>query len=102
MTSNIEMTIFGILILIIGIINMTGNISSIHSYHRKRIKKEDYKKYGKLVGLGTSIIGLSVTLTGILQIIFYIQNFSCIIVTGLVIGFILFVYAQIKYNKGIF
>ena len=33
--------IIGLIIIIIGILNMKGNISLLHSYHRKRVKKED-------------------------------------------------------------
>lgn len=102
MNSDMGMIIFGILISVIGIINMMGNVSTIHSYHRNRVKKEDYKNYGKLVGGGTLIIGLTVALTGILKITFDNCDFTYITIVGLVIGFILFVYAQFKYNKGIF
>ena len=49
----------GILISVLGIINMTGNISSLHSYHRHRVKEEDIKPFGRLVGTGTLIIGVS-------------------------------------------
>ncbi|MBQ8331912.1 MAG: hypothetical protein IJX94_05390 [Clostridia bacterium] len=37
-------------IAVLGIINMTGNISSLHWYHRQRVTKEDRKPFGKLVG----------------------------------------------------
>ena len=33
--------IIGLIIIIIGTLNMKGNISLLHSYHRKRVKKED-------------------------------------------------------------
>ena len=48
----------GILIIIIGIVNMTGNISTLHSYHRHRVRPEDIKPFGRLVGLGTLLIGV--------------------------------------------
>ena len=50
----------GIITCILGIIHTTGNISSLHKYHRHRVREEDKKPFGKLVGLGTIIIGLSV------------------------------------------
>ena len=43
----------GIILCVIGILNMKGNISSLHSYHRNNIKEEDIKPFGKLVCLGT-------------------------------------------------
>lgn len=39
--------IIGLIIIIIGILNMKGNISLLHSYHRKRVKKEDIIPFGK-------------------------------------------------------
>ena len=42
----------GLLVSILGIINMTGNISSLHWYHRQRVTEENRKPFGKLVGLG--------------------------------------------------
>ena len=35
--------IIGLALIVVGIFNMKGNISTIHSYHRKRIKEEDIK-----------------------------------------------------------
>ena len=39
--------IIGLIIIIIGILNMKGNISLLHSYHRKRVKKEDIIPFEK-------------------------------------------------------
>jgi len=40
--------ILGVIISIIGIINMTGNISTLHRYHRKRVSKEDVNQWENL------------------------------------------------------
>ena len=53
---NIALLILGIFISVIGIVNMTGNISTIHSYNRRKVKEEDVPKYGRAVGTGTLII----------------------------------------------
>ncbi len=94
--------IVGIILLVIGIINMTGNISTIHSYNRKKVKEEDVPKYGKAVGGGTVIIGVGT----IAKFVFDLLNFEnvgwFVLVSLLVIGFVLILYAQFKYNKGIF
>ena len=99
----------GILVSILGIINMTGNISSLHWYHRQRVTEENRKPFGKLVGLGTLIIGLSMIVFGILFLIFeqtQLQAFVVIGVIELIVSFIVgkFVsfYAMKKYNGGIF
>ena len=99
----------GILVSILGIINMTGNISSLHWYHRQRVTEENRKPFGKLVGLGTLIIGLSMIVFGILFLIFeqtQLQAFVVIGVIGLIVsiivGMIVSFYAMKKYNGGIF
>ena len=55
---NIMMLILGLFISVLGIVNISGNISTIHSYNRRKVKEEDVPKYGKVVGTGTLIIGL--------------------------------------------
>lgn len=44
---HIALLILGIFISVIGIVNMTGNISTIHSYNRRKVKEEDVPKYGR-------------------------------------------------------
>ena len=99
----------GIVIIVLGAINMTGNISTLHHYHRKRVKEEDIKPFGKMVGLGIVIIGVAMIFFGAFNgIASYTKNqtFSLIgtivFIAGLVVGLILAFYAMIKYNKGIF
>ncbi len=58
--------ILGVILIVLGIMNMKGNISSLHWYHRKRVAEEDRKPFGKLVGLGTLIIGIALVISGIL------------------------------------
>ena len=94
--------IMGIVLIIIGIFNMRGNISSLHAYHRKRVKKEDIIPFGKKVGIGSIIIGITIILAGLFTILNYTNIGNIILVIGLVIGFIIIVYALFKYNKGIF
>ena len=101
--------ILGVILIVLGIINMKGNISSLHWYHRQRVTEEDRKPFGKLVGLGTLIIGIALVISGIL---FWISEVTatelwlivgCVItVVGIVVGLVLSFYAMIKYNKGIF
>ena len=96
------MLIFGVLIVCLGIMNFKGNISSIHWYNRRKVAKENEKQYGKYMGIGTIIVGSSLILNSILQMIFGLEIFYCIIVIGVVVGLGFILYSQIKYNKGIF
>ena len=91
---NIALLILGIFISVIGIVNMTGNISTIHSYNRRKVKEEDVPKYGRAVGV--SLIAAFVTT-------FWSEKaMSFIVIPALVIGLGFILYAQFKYNKGIF
>ena len=96
------MLIFGVLIVCLGIMNFKGNISSIHWYNRRKVAKENEKQYGKYMGFGTIIVGSSLILNSILQMIFGLEIFYCIIVIGVVVALGFILYSQIKYNKGIF
>jgi len=94
--------IIGLIMIIIGILNMKGNISLLHSYHRKRVKKEDIIPFGKKVGIGSIIIGITIILAGVFTILNYANISNVVLVIGLVTGFIIIFYAMFKYNKGIF
>ena len=36
--------VIGLVLIVLGVSNRKGNISSLHSYHIKRIKEEDVKR----------------------------------------------------------
>ena len=93
--------IIGLALIVVGILNMKGNISLLHSYHIKRVKEEDVIPFGKKVGTGSIIIGITI-IAGILTILNYTYISNVIIGIGLIIGCILIFYAMLKYNKGIF
>ena len=42
---NLAPLILGLFISALGIINIMGNISTIHSYNRRKVKEEDVPKY---------------------------------------------------------
>ena len=101
--------IVGGICIALGICNMVGNISSLHSYHRHRVAKEDIPAFGKLVGLGTVIVGASIVLMGaFLSFIDPVRSPAlsvvgmCVTIAGLAVGIVLSLYAIIKYNKGLF
>ena len=98
---NIALLILGIFISVIGIVNMTGNISTIHSYNRRKVREEDAPKYGRAVGTGTLIIGVSL-IAAFVTTFWSETAMSFIVIPALVIGLGFILYAQFKYNKGIF
>ena len=88
---------------------MRGNISSLHSYHRHRVKEEDVRPFGKRVGIGILTIGATLILfSGFTALDLYTAWQSAMLVgsivmgVGLAVGLAIAFHAMIKYNKGIF
>ena len=101
--------LIGLVISVIGIMNMKGNISSLHWYHRQRVSPEDVKPFGKKVGLGTLIIGVAIIAFGLFSLITYLTDMEVFTIIGavllipaIIVGFVLSIHAMFKYNKGIF
>ena len=101
--------VLGAVIIVLGIINMTGNISSLHWYHRQRVTEEDRKPFGRLVGIGTLMIGVAMIIFGSLlfayektQLDVLVIIGTIILITSIAVGTVISFYAMIKYNKGIF
>lgn len=100
---------FAALLIVIGILNMRGNISSLHSYHRHRVSEENRLPFGKRVGLGTIICGVGVVTYAVFGFMAETTDIALLSVVGVAIlivciavGLALSFYAMIKYNKGIF
>ena len=109
MGSSIGPIFLGLICILIGIFNSKGNISTLHSYHRKRVADEDRLPFGKKVGCGMIIIGISLILFGLSALateLFEKEIFSIIggvlLIIGLGIGLVINLLAIIKYNKGLF
>ena len=98
---NLILLILGLFISVLGITNIKGNISTIHSYNRRKVKEEDIPKYGKVVGTGTLIMGVSFIL-GYIALFWSETAMAVIILPGVVFGLGFMLYGQFKYNKGIF
>ena len=98
----ITLILVGIIIVTLGITNIKGNISSIHWYNRRKVSANDISSYGKCMGTGSVIIGGSMIIAAILEMIFKSDIFDYITLFGCLVGFIVMLYGQFKYNKGIF
>ena len=98
---NIVLLLLGLAISAIGIMNIKGNINTVHSYNRRKVKEEDKPKYGKTIGVGTFIIGVSLILSFIVSL--WNENaMTYVVVPGIIIGLAIIIYGQFKYNRGIF
>ena len=109
MPAFIVSALVGIVCIVLGVSNMKGSISSLHSYHRNRVSEEDRIPFGKKVGLGTIIIGVGIIMFSALSVVtLYTDNevFTLIgtgiLIAGILVGLVISFKAMIKYNKGIF
>ena len=109
MASNIVTFLVGVVCIVLGISNMRGNISSLHSYHRSRVSEEDRIPFGKQVGLGTIIVGIGIIVFSVLSsVTLYTENDifilvgTAVLIIGIILGLAISFRAMIKYNKGIF
>ena len=98
----LELLGLGTILTVLGIFNMCGNIGSIHWYNRRKVTKENQKAYCMVVGLGTLIIGVCLIAAGIVQALIGIEPSAVIMVIGILVGLTLILYAQFKYNRGLF
>ena len=109
MGGSIVCALVGVVCIVLGISNVKGNISSLHEYHRSRVKEEDRLPFGRLVGLGTILAGVGVLLySGCLALCVY-KDAPVWNTVGMVLLFALLgvgmgiaFFAMKKYNKGIF
>ena len=109
MAGNIVTFLVGVVCIVLGISNMRGNISSLHSYHRSRVSEEDRIPFGKQVGLGTIIVGIGIIVFSVLSsVTLYTENDifilvgTAVLIIGVILGLVISFRAMIKYNKGIF
>ena len=106
---NLAPVILGIVCIVIGIFNRKGNVSMLHSYHRKNVTEENRIPFGKMVGLGTIIMGIAMIIAGILTFIAENQQAEIykiisygVLISGFGAGIGINLYAMKKYNNGIF
>ena len=109
MENIIAPAIVGLAILVMGIFNMCGYISTLKKHHRHRVTEADRKPFGRLVGLGTIHIGAGMLIFSLLtfcadktgNLVFTTVGVG-LLIAAVVAGIVLNVYAMIKYNHGIF
>lgn len=99
----------GVVCLVLGFVNRSGNISTLHEYHRSRVSEEDRIPFGRKVGLGTVIIGAGIMAFSVLGTVTFYTEKDLFILIGtalmllaIVIGMAITFAAMKKYNKGIF
>lgn len=98
-TNGISFIVVGLILSALGLlIWKKQDVSILHSYHHKNVKKEDLPAYTQQMGIGQIVAGLGLCLTGVLRL--FMKSFVSWIgvIVGLVIGFAIMHKAQMKYN----
>ena len=98
----LTLAILGVVLIVLGRTNMKGDISTVHWYNRTRVTGDDIPKYGRVVGLGSVIIGASFLITAGLECFLQADWLPVIALIGLAVGIGFVLYGQFKYNKGLF
>lgn len=94
--------IIGVILLIMAyLLGIKLKIELMHDYHTRKVKKQDVKAYCQTVGIGFLIIGLSWFGQGIYAKMMLSHDMT-IICYGTFSGLITIIYAQYRYNGGIF
>ena len=99
---NLVLLGLGVICSLLGIFNMCGNIATIHWYNRRKVTKENQKAYCIFVGLGTFIVGVTMIIAAIIQAFGNVAAGGIVTGVGILIGLLPILYAQFKYNRGLF
>lgn len=99
----IFMGLIGLLMCYLGwLIWKKERINLIHSHHYARVSEADKKPYTEKMGKALLIMGIGCFLTGMADFITRTHFGWIFFGLGFIIGAVLFVKAQHKYNGGIF
>ena len=97
----------GLLLVVLGVWNLRGDVSSVHWYNRRKVAEGDRPAYGTWMGSGTVVMGGCLALAGVLDLTLGRWEhaelvMAAVILAGIAVGLGLILYAQIRYNRGIF
>lgn len=100
MLAGIIVIIIGLIFIILGLLIWKKQIISLlHNYHYDKVKKENKKAFCTISGIGIMIIGIGLLITGIVVSITNSSYTFIIFAIGFVIGFIMLIFAGLRYNE---
>ena len=91
----------GILISVVGIINIRGTVSTIRYRHRRKVREEGLPKYARAIGTGNLITGVALILSSFPGV-WDESTKSSILLLAVSIDFGFVLYGQLKYNHRFF
>lgn len=77
-------------------------IDIIHDYHVKKVKERDKKAYTTIMGKAMTVIAIGLAVSGIIGVITDSAKSGIPFGAAFILGLCMMLYAQIKYNHGIF
>ena len=96
----IELAVGAVCIVLGVLLWKKQRVSILHDYHYKNVKKEDIPAYIRQIGIGLIIIGAGIVITGLLNLV-YSSLWWIPLSAGFVIGLVVILMAQKKYNGSI-
>lgn len=101
LVENFVILFIGVIVIVLGVVIAFGHIEIIHSYNRARITEETRKPYGKVVGIGSVVLGVGVASDGFISL--FVEEFPPVtVIIGSIVGVAIILCGQFKYNKGVF
>ncbi|MBD5560615.1 MAG: hypothetical protein HDQ87_09745 [Clostridia bacterium] len=85
----------GAVLCVLGIGNLRGDMSSVHTYLRFMVRPENLAGYSRRMGTGTLICGLSVLGVAVSQMIHETELAWWLLLAGVMSGFGLMLFAQV-------
>lgn len=80
-----------------------GKTGLIHSYHQENVDESQRACYGRTMGRGLILMGASMALSGAVALICgRIGAAIAVLLSGIAVSIGIMIYAQKKYNGGIF
>ena len=77
-------------------------IDIIHDYHVKKVKERDKKAYTTIMGKAMIVIAIGLAVSGIIGVMTDSAKSRIPFGAAFILGLCMMLYAQIKYNHGIF
>ena len=77
-------------------------IDIIHDYHVKKVKERDKKAYIAIMGKAMTVIAIGLAVSGIIRVMTDSAKSMIPFGTAFILGLCMMLYAQIKYNHGVF
>lgn len=97
------MTFMGLIFMALGyLLWKKQRITIVHSYHYTKVKESDKKDYTTQMGKGVVVMGLGMILTGIICWLTYSMYGMFAFAVGFILGMMIILRAQKKYNGGVF